>query len=248
MTDSAPSASLAVPPEAQGLLVFGGSFDPPHRWHPKVAREVRDRVMPAGSWIVVIPAARSPLKDARPRASDEDRVAMLGRAFEGVPKTAIWGDELQRSAWAHAQHQRGGPAPGPSYTVETLERLRTVVGPTMPMRLLIGADQAARFHEWREPKRIQAIAEPVVVLRPPIETTLQFRRTLEQTGAWSEPEIDAWTRRICEVQMWAISSTQLRAWLAGRASGSGSADAQAAEEAIDPRVLGYIEARGLYRI
>ncbi len=39
---------------------------------------------------------------------------------------------------------------GPTYTVDTLRELRTSLGTDVPLVLIMGADQFARFDTWRE--------------------------------------------------------------------------------------------------
>lgn len=218
---------LPVPRDARGVVVFGGTFDPVHRWHVRIAAAVRRRVFPRGGWIVFVPAARSPLKDGGPVASDADRVAMLRLATRRLARAVVWTDEIDRAA--------GGR---PSYTVETLGRMRRVLG-RAPLRLLIGADQAAQFHRWREYRRILALAEPVVVLRPPVRSKSALRRALERSGAWSAAEVEEWLGRVVPVEVRDISSSAIRAAL-GR-GGDGRV-----RRAVPPAVAAYIRERGLY--
>ncbi|MCW5776185.1 MAG: hypothetical protein KIS87_07100 [Phycisphaeraceae bacterium] len=71
---------MPVPADAPGVLLFGGTFDPPHRGHTEPAAAARDAMMPPGSWLVFVPAARSPHKSAAPATS---RAAHRGHAPAG---------------------------------------------------------------------------------------------------------------------------------------------------------------------
>ncbi len=127
--------------------LFGGSFDPPHRGHVAVVdellrRQVADRV-------VVVPAARSPLKAGVPAAAG-DRLAMLRIALAGRPGVEIWTVEISR--------------PGPSYTVETLREARRR-WPADELLLVLGADAWAQLPRWREPAALLELARPVVIPR-----------------------------------------------------------------------------------
>src|SRR5258706_10768352 len=55
------------------VLLFGGSFDPPHRGHAALLRSALKTLRPDKTY--VLPAYRSPLKSP-PRTSPEDRLAM----------------------------------------------------------------------------------------------------------------------------------------------------------------------------
>jgi nicotinate-nucleotide adenylyltransferase len=208
-------------------VVFGGTFDPPHRWHIRAAAAARRAAFPDG-WIVFVPAARSPLKRSGPTASDRDRVAMIRLAAARLPRSVIWTDEIDRAGR------------GPSYTVDSLERLRRALGPEVPMRLVIGADQAAQFHRWRRFRRVMDLAEPIVVLRPPFRTRRALRLALEAAGEWKESEIRQWSDRVAPLTARDVSSSEIRRALsAGRKTRTGVA--------VPPAVLRYIRRRGMYR-
>lgn len=235
-----PITPLPVPREAAGIVLFGGSFDPPHRWHVVVAQAACCKLFGDDGWIVVVPAARSPLKQQGPQAEDEHRVAMVRLAFEGVARSVIWTDEIDRTAWVRA---RTAIKPSPSYTIETVERLHATLGVGVRCRLLIGADQAVRFHEWRESRRLLREADPCVVLRPPVATREAFHVALNKARVWSDVEIEGWLDRVIDVPVQDFSSTEVRAALASK----GDQRNRAIEKLIDPRVREYIDRHGLYR-
>ena len=231
---------VPVPESAQRILLFGGSFDPPHMGHVRLAIAAR-AALGAGepcleTWLVYVPAARSPHKPDAPEASDEDRLAMLRLATADLDRVAIWTDEIDRA--------RAGEddAPAPSYMIDTLRRARSVLRDDVEIRLLIGADQAVSFDRWREPRRIIALAQPVVMLREPTETTGALIREMEATGAWTPEELDRWARWVVPVALDPASATAVRAALHGPRTGATGLDGL-----LDERVLAYIERRGLYR-
>lgn len=213
------------------IVVFGGGFDPIHRWHTAVAAAARRRAGGrGGAWVLFVPAAHSPLKESGPRASDHDRVEMLRRATRRMRRTAVWTDEIDRAA----------AVAGPSYTVDTLRRLRRLSPRSTELWLLIGADQAVNFHRWREYREILRLARPLVVLRPPFRSAAAFRRAIERTGAWNEQELSAWTGAVVPCDVRAVSSTQAR-----RAASRG--DRATLERMVAPPVASWIIRRGLYR-
>jgi nicotinate-nucleotide adenylyltransferase len=247
-------ASVPSPPHDNpapgGVLLFGGTFDPPHQAHVDLALAARENAMP-GAWLVFVPAARSPFKADSPRATDEDRVEMLRLALADAPRCAIWTDELDRSG----STALSAPA-SPSYWVDTLRRARHSLPPNADLRFLIGSDQAVRFHAWREPAEILALARPMVMLREPHRDRPGFIRAMQEASAmWRTPEsIAPWVDSLAEIPFRDLSSTGIRERLRsiGTATASGVNDADpnrrdTSPADLHPAVAAYIHARGLYR-
>ena len=227
---------IPVPPDAPGVLLFGGTFDPPHRGHTEPAAAARDAMMPPGSWLVFVPAARSPHKTDVPLTSAAHRVAMLRLAIAGLPRAAVWTDEIDRAA-------RGGDEP--SWWVETLRRAKRTLPVGTALRFLIGSDQAAAFHRWREFREILALAEPVVALREPIADAATLDAALQASGAWTEAERRAWRERISPGPIVRASATAIRARI-GAGAPSGRSDALAGAPLLNVDVREYILRNHLY--
>ena len=210
-----------------GVLLFGGSFDPPTRAHAMVADRVRVLLFGPRGLLILVPASRSPHKDAAPGADDATRVAMLSAVSAGLDPARVWTAELDRG--------------GASYWVDTLVAARQQLGDEIPIRFLIGADQVINFHLWHDAEQVAALAEPAVVLRPPITTRTALRRALEATEAWDEPQVARWMSRVVEAPMLDASATQARALIAERAPRA------AIEALVLPEVRELAEASGCYR-
>lgn len=229
---------MALPARVRDVLIFGGSFDPPHVYHTTAPRQALQSLLPERSWLLYVPAASSPLKGRGPVASDAHRLAMLRLALgDGPCPCSIWTDELDRAA-------RG--APSPSYTIDTLERLARVLGPRVRLHLLIGADQALQFHRWKRARAILRAAPPWVLPRPAgegdrpaIETAAQLEVALRETGAWSPAEQRWWGKRVVKMPSVPVSSTRVRDALQ---QGNGAA----LGDAIAPAVRAYIHSHRLY--
>ena len=252
-----PTTPVPIPTGADAprfILVFGGTFDPPHKGHIDLPVRVRDELDRrsgalgaagsgggAGGWLLYVPAARSPLKQDNPIASDADRRHMLELALAeaGTVRASIWTDELDRAA---AALNAGQPQP-PSYTVDTLGRLRSWIderglGGTQ-LRLLIGADQAASFHRWRQPRDVLRLAQPVVMVRGGIETEKELTGEIRETGFWTVREIASWAGWVVPVGRLDVAATQIRqALIAGN---PGAIDAL-----IPHAVAMFIRERRLY--
>ena len=194
-----PVGSVPVPSDAQSVLLFGGSFDPPHVGHFRLPALARDAINVR--WLVYVPAARSPFKSDGPVANGDDRVAMLsaGLAELGAKDVGIATLELERAARSTE----------PSYTIDTLREIRERVDERTELRLLIGADQAREFHRWREAQAIIDTAEPVVMLRAGDGAA---QRDLLETMRpnWSADEMTRWEARIVPLPLVDASSTEIR--------------------------------------
>ena len=213
-------------PHKGATLVFcGGSFDPPHQGHAAIARAAQQAAGP-GAWIVFVPAARSPHKHAGPAAADSDRIAMLRLMASGLDDACIWTDEIDRAAWGEA-----------SYTIDSVRRLREV-HPIGEIRLLIGADQARAFARWRAPHDLLKLAPPLIARRG--DDAAPLLEELRTCGAWSDEELRLWEKGMLDSPLMDVSSTALREALRGGRSGD------LIDQWIDPTVLMYITARGLY--
>jgi nicotinate-nucleotide adenylyltransferase len=127
--------------------VFGGTFDPPHLGHLLTAVDALERV--ALDRIIFVPNAVHPLK-GRAQASPAERLKMVSMLVSQDPRFQVDDIEIRRD--------------GPSYTVDTLERLSSAhAGSTLTF--LLGPDAAATFPAWRNTRRILELASIVVVTR-----------------------------------------------------------------------------------
>lgn len=128
--------------------IFGGTFDPPHLGHLLAASDAYEAL--ALDRLLFIPAARQPFKGDAVGASAEQRAAMLERMIAGDARFAVDRSEIERE--------------GLSYTVDTLAGLAARHAGAQ-LLLLIGEDLSAQIATWREPARIAALAEIVVLAR-----------------------------------------------------------------------------------
>lgn len=238
---SPPITPLKLPRRAKHLIIFGGSFDPPHLFHAVEPRLVAARLYGPAGHTLYIPAAQSPLKPAGPVASDDHRLAMLKLSLRPAGPRSIWTDELDRAAWLRARHRER-----PSYTIDTLRRLRRSVPPGISLRLLIGADQAAEFHRWKNFRSIIRTAEPIVMPRGAIRTLAAFRRAMQKSGAWSPREIERWSERFIPTALSPAASTSLRAAIPRAPRRPGSWWGKKTLGIVNPLVAWYIVEHRLY--
>ena len=127
--------------------ILGGTFDPPHNGHLAVARTAMKEL--ALDELLFVPAAKNPLKDRGPRASAEDRLAMLGLLVASEPAMGVVDLELQRG--------------GQSYTVDTVNDLQ-LVRPA-DYWFILGADALKGLDEWKQPAKLLRMCRLAVVAR-----------------------------------------------------------------------------------
>ena len=114
------------------IVVYGGSFNPPHLGHVEAARTVSAELAP--DKFLIIPTNVSPHKmlaegSPEPRA----RLEMCRLAFADIPGAEISDMELQRE--------------GKSYTAQTVEELRRSY-PDDELFLVMGTDMFLSFETW----------------------------------------------------------------------------------------------------
>lgn len=124
------------PTPAIGIL--GGTFDPIHNGHLRLAEEMREhfglggvRLIPAGDPWQKTRAARQIVKA-------QHRLAMIRAAITGNPHFTVDDRELHRA--------------GPSYTLDTLLSLRSELGGDVPLVWLMGSDTflgMPTWHRWQ---------------------------------------------------------------------------------------------------
>ena len=142
-----PSAQSADALPALGLL--GGTFDPIHFGHLRLAEEAREQL--GLERIRLIPAGQPPHRGA-PGSSADERLAMTQLAVAGNAGFEVDDGEVRLAQ--------------PSYTVLSLERLRAELGPQQPLVLILGADAFAGLQRWHRWQELFALAHIAVANRP----------------------------------------------------------------------------------
>ena len=138
------------------LGILGGTFDPVHLGHLILAEAAAEHL--ALDQVLFVPAGLQPLKQGRPTAPAEHRVRMVELAIADNPRLA-----LSRVDVDHA---------GPSYTVDTLDRLRAAWGPAAQFWFIVGLDSLATLRAWRDPAGILTRARLAVAPRAGVAVDL----------------------------------------------------------------------------
>ena len=135
--------------------VFGGTFDPVHYGHLRLAEEIADAAKLAE--VRFVPSGTPPHR-TRPGADPRHRLEMARLAIEGNARFKVDARETTRT--------------GPGYTYDTLLELRQETGSRRSIALLLGADAFLELATWHRWHALFDLAHIVVAYRPgfPIDT------------------------------------------------------------------------------
>ena len=129
--------------------IFGGTFDPVHYGHLRVAEEIAE--MTGLREMRFIPAARPRLRRA-PMASLQHRVAMVRLAIHGNSRFVLDEREVQRG--------------GISYSVESLRELKQELGNDVILCFITGADAFMKVAEWHSWRELFGLCHFIIAARP----------------------------------------------------------------------------------
>jgi nicotinate-nucleotide adenylyltransferase len=128
---------------------MGGTFDPVHFGHLRLAQEAAEILgLARVRWV---PAGR-PWHRAQPKASAKHRLAMVKLAIRRNALFELDDAEIRQTS--------------PGYTVETLERLRATLGTDRPLVLLLGTDAFRGLTSWERWRDLFELAHIFVAQRP----------------------------------------------------------------------------------
>jgi len=201
------------------FTLFGGTFDPIHMGHIKVALSAGEIL--SAEKVILIPAKRSVLKPNSPIASYEQRVSMLKLAIEGKSLLEISDWELNR--------------PAPSYTIDTIRHFKEVLGEDNKLHWLIGADSVDDLSRWYKVEELIDECYISVMYRAGYPKP-DFRKYLE---LWGDKRIKMLEGNVIETPLVNVSSTDIRKGLAEGNDTTGM---------LDPGVADYIQKHKLYAV
>ena len=129
--------------------ILGGTFNPIHIAHLRIAEEVRERF--GLEKVVFVPAAAPPHKPLAGDLPFPDRYEMVRLAITGNPRFDLSDLEGRRE--------------GKSYSIDTLRTLRREL-PSDEFFFIIGSDSFLDLGSWHEYAAIFSLCNIVVVERP----------------------------------------------------------------------------------
>ncbi len=142
--------------------IYGGSFDPPHKGHLLLAKNLKEKC--GVDRVLIIPAATSPFKE-KTTASENDRIEMCKLMFTDSC-FEISDIEIKRG--------------GKSYTVDTLKQIKTLY-PESELFLFMGEDMLLSFNKWYKYEEILSLCKIAAVCRNEDKENLSLMRKFAET-------------------------------------------------------------------
>lgn len=216
--------------------LFGGTFNPIHIGHLKVAMDVlkHHRL----DCIYFIPSAQPPHKKGDFLASARDRLQMVRLAVEGDDRLCACAVEIERG--------------GPSYSRDTVFDIKARRPETGALFFMVGADAFLEIHSWKKFDDLFEHTAFIVMSRPP--GTMMTPAFLEKIKAYVQRNIApdyVWTCNgrtlvhpekqpihLTPVTPVEIAATTLRDMMRRR---------QPINQWVAPAVAEFIQHKGLYR-
>lgn len=159
-------------PVTDRIALYGGTFDPFHVGHLRMAIEVVEALGLPG--IVLLPAHTPPHKPGQPVSDASHRIAMTRAAVEGLPGFSVSDAEIRRR--------------GPSFTLLTVREFQEA-HPGAEILFVMGADSFSEIGSWHRSAELLAACDFVVLPRPGYEGDAMLpagvRVELEQPHCYS---------------------------------------------------------------
>lgn len=214
---------------SEALGLFGGTFDPVHFGHLRLAEEAISHL--GLSHVRWIPAGQPPHRGT-PQVTAQQRLEMVLRSTAKNTRFSVDPAEVE--------------AERASYTVETLERLRGELGSEQPLVLLVGADAFAGLSTWHRWQELFGLAHIAISHRPgfpvaPGSLPNELASTFSERYAGDAQNLGkcaAGSIVTFAMTQLAISATQIRNLLA---------NGKSARYLLPDAVLDYIQRHQLYR-
>lgn len=196
--------------------LFGGSFDPVHNGHLHIARAFADET--ACDSVIFLPAGNPYHKHGR-RADAVHRLAMAELAVAGDERFAVSDADMVRS--------------GATYSIDTVQIFRQHF-PKAQLWWLMGMDSLMQLHTWKNWQSFVRQTHIAVAAR----TGDSLAAAPKELHDWLGSALAQGSLKLLSAQPYAVSSTQIRAAVAG---GNSTADW------LPEAVAEYIRKHGLYR-
>lgn len=212
------------------LGIFGGTFDPIHFGHLRIAEEVCEECNLEK--VLMIPGSLPPHKNFKNITPFHDRLSMTHLAVQSSPFLEVLDLEGRRA--------------GPSYSIETIREIRGLYDAELQLFFIIGTDAFQEIRTWKEYKNLFDETHFIVIKRPgfSFETVKPFVLALnvgfkegKSPNTFENPS--GHTLAYKEGTLMEISSTRIREMVA---------DGKSIRFLVPESVRTYISEKGIYRI
>lgn len=130
--------------------IFGGTFNPVHYGHLRIAEELREACHIEK--VIFVPAYLPPHKDDLNLVSSEDRLEMVSLAIEENPFFDVSDVEVRRK--------------GMSYSIETLKELISFYGKGVILSFIVGIDAFLEIATWKNYNKLFDLSNFIITGRP----------------------------------------------------------------------------------
>ncbi|MBU6459521.1 MAG: nicotinate-nucleotide adenylyltransferase [Proteobacteria bacterium] len=139
---------MAISEDNRPIVLLGGTFDPVHYGHLRLAVESGEELQ--AKEVRMLVSSLPPHRQTK--ATALQRFEMLKRACLGSQMLVPDSTEIRRS--------------GSSYTIDTVEQVRIEVGWDVPLCLVIGQDAFSGFLFWRRWQELFDFVHVIIATRP----------------------------------------------------------------------------------
>jgi len=212
------------------IAVIGGTFDPIHYGHLRVAEEVREDF--GLDRVIFMPAAIPPHKPDEGTTPPELRVEMVRLAIADNPGFEVSSIEVERG--------------GKSYTIDTVKEIKKGGEKDLVISLIMGSDSFNDITSWMDYRELLELANIIVVPRPgyaaeklaealPVDLARKFRY-----DSATESYINSAGRSVTylETARFDISSSDIRRRVR---------EGMSVRYLLPPQVADHIAKHGLYK-
>lgn len=190
----------------KSIGILGGTFNPLHIVHIRLALEVREQL--ALSRLDLVPVSQAPHKDNAALLPFDVRMELVRRTIAGLPGLQVNPLEAQRT--------------GPSYTYDTLVEYRRTE-PNADLFFIMGSEDLKSLSLWYRGKELTDLAHLVVVCRSGFDRK-GMDLCVSQTWPGAVKTVTGWLLpgakkdiRYLEMPRLDISASMIRdKWAAGR--------------------------------
>ena len=138
-----------MPDKLSATGLFGGTFDPVHFGHLRLATELAEAFRLER--VIFVPAGLPYHRGRAAHATNDQRLTMLKLAIARDPRFDLDDRELRRT--------------GDTYTYDTLKEIRAERGPDTPLVFLAGTDAFAKIAQWHRWTELFDLAHFAIAVR-----------------------------------------------------------------------------------
>lgn len=204
--------------KTQRIAVFGGTFDPPHIGHFRLAEKILQEGF--ADEVMFVPSLCPPHKPGIVRSSFEDRLNMVRLGLEHIGEKGFSLNDIEK-------RRRNVP----SYTYDTMMEL-AAENPEAELILLLGGDSLMTIHSWYRSDDL--IAKWKILTYP----RSGFNSVGELNNFWADGIASKLAATILPLEICDVSSTEIREKIQ---------HGDDVNSMLFPEVYQYIQKRGLYK-